>query len=81
MLVKKRIQQQDAIKKMLEIKDGKKEKEMIGLLLNKIFETLVKSLEKLASQTKNAKDLKMDKDTMNGSFFLFHFHDNKIISF
>ena len=65
MLVKKRKSQHEAIMKMKEIKDSKKEKEMIGLLLKKIFETLVKSLDKLADIQKGSSELRFEKDTIN----------------
>jgi hypothetical protein len=66
MLVKKRKQQQDAVKRMVQMSETSKEKDVVGLVMKKIFETTVTALENLAKLTKRKNELRFDKDTING---------------
>ena len=65
MLVKKRKQQQDAVKRMVELNDKKKETDMLNMIMKKLFETLVRSLEQLQTLSKGSKELRFDKETIN----------------
>jgi hypothetical protein len=69
MLAKKRKQQQDAVLRMVQMNESKKEKEVVGLVMKKIFETLVASLQNLAKLTKGSNELRFDKETINGKLF------------
>lgn len=69
MLKTKRKSQQDAVKRILDLNDSKKEKDMVKIVLKKLFETLISSLQKLAqtqtsSGSKNG--IKLDQNTMSG---------------
>jgi len=71
----KRIQQQDAVKRLLEIKDHKKN-DMLKKVIQKIFDTLKTSLSVLAKahENSNSEDgrIQFDKDIANGmKLFLF----------
>lgn len=59
----------EAINRIRELKDAKKEKEMITLVLKKLFETLKFSLEKLSKaqqQSGDKKGIPIDDSTSNG---------------
>lgn len=72
MLVKKRQAQHEAIKRMLELNESSKKenKDMIPMVLKKLFETLVKSMERLSQvqMANNEKGIRLDETTQNGSF-------------
>jgi hypothetical protein len=70
MLKKKRRQQQEAVIRIQKMNDFKKEKEMIKILLKKIFETLAKSLDRLAVLSNGSNKIKMEKESLNGEFIL-----------
>ncbi|CAF0808039.1 unnamed protein product [Brachionus calyciflorus] len=66
MLINKRKTQQDAVKRILELGDKKKEKEMLKLVLNKLFDTLKNSLETLAKKSDGkSESLKLDQSTIS----------------
>ena len=70
MFKSKRIQQLDAVRRLLEIKDHKKN-DMLKKVIQKIFETLKGSLCVLAKahENSNSEDgrIKFDKEIGNGS--------------
>lgn len=70
MFKSKRIQQLDAVRRLLEIKDHKKN-DMLKKVIQKIFETLKGSLSVLAKahENSNSEDgrIKFDKEIGNGS--------------
>lgn len=62
----KRKAHHEAIKKMLEIKENKKEKEMLNMITKKLFETLHDSLQSLAKiQTGSNQGLKVDQSSVS----------------
>ena len=66
------MQQQTAVKRIVELKDGKKRMEMIKPVVNKLFEVLFSTIERLAKvQTENRDhdSLKVDKEIANGKYF------------
>ena len=67
----KRVQQQAAVKHLLELKDGKKQFEMLKPVITKLFDVLYTAIEKLAKvQTNNRDldDLKADQQIANGIY-------------
>ena len=68
MLIAKRKTQHEAVKRILDMKDSKKEKEMISIVLKKLFQTLESSLENLAKiqrDNKSPEGIKLDKESIN----------------
>ncbi|RNA07992.1 coiled-coil domain-containing protein [Brachionus plicatilis] len=65
MFLEKRKAQHEAVKRIADLGNKKKENEMLKLVLNKLFETLKISLENLAKKNKDdGKKLRIDKETI-----------------
>jgi hypothetical protein len=66
----KRRMQQEAVKRMLELPDKSKQKEMINMVVNKLFEMLMTSLKKLATLKNSSPEaMKFDQSIANGYSF------------
>ena len=80
MLVKKRQRQHEAVNRMLEMRDSKKESELLGLLVKQIHETIRKSLEKLASKPKPLDAIKTENDSLDGKriYIFTHTHTHNV---
>jgi hypothetical protein len=69
MFKQKRHAHHDAIKRILNIKEGNKQKEMLILMLNKMFETMSESMKKLIkaqSESNDQKRVKLNENLANG---------------
>jgi hypothetical protein len=70
----KRQMQHEAVKRMLELPDKSKQKDMVKMVVNKLFEMLTASLKKLASLKNNSPEaMKFDQTLANGSLLLIIF--------
>ena len=64
------------MKRIVELKDSKKQMEMVKPVINKLFEVLFTSIEKLAkvqSENRDHDSLKVDQEIANGNFVFFAF--------
>ena len=69
MLKSKRQAHREAIQRIFELKDGKKQSDMLSLVIKKLFEVLDGSLRKLNEiqlKAENPDTIKLDQESMNG---------------
>lgn len=66
MFLEKRKAQQESAKRMTALENKKKEKEMLKIVLHKLFETLSNSLQDFAKISTDSNKLRIDKETIKG---------------
>lgn len=66
MFLEKRKAQHESVKRIAALGHKKKEKEMLKLVVDKLFETLSNSLQSLAKKSNKAEKLRIDKETIEG---------------